>query len=140
MKSDLLFNLSNAARALNVALKSIKKISVWFKVVWVQVEGRRPTLVSKKLFFTAFIAVRKAAAQGAKVEKLPLVGGVRVTSEGSQESHFVKVTKKALICDCQDYKAQIQTFGKGCCKHGYAFLGSLGFSSLSDFVVTQELF
>jgi hypothetical protein len=140
MKTDLMFNLSNASRALNVALKSIKKLSVWFKVVWIHIEGRRPTIVSKKLFFNAFVATRKAASQGAKVEKLPLAGGVRVTCEGSQDPHFVKTTQKALVCDCQDYRNQVQTFGRGCCKHGYAYLATLGFKSLSDFVITQELF
>lgn len=140
MKTDLMFNLSNASRALGVALKSIKKISVWFKVVWVHVEGRRPTIVSKKLFFQSFIAARKAAAKGAKVEPLPLVSGVRVTCEDSEQSHFVKTLKTSLPCDCQDYKAQIQTFGRACCKHGYAYLAMLSFQSLSDYVITQELF
>jgi hypothetical protein len=140
MKTDLMFNLSNASRALGVALKSIKKLSVWWKVVWVYVEGQRPRIVSKKLFFNAFIAARKAAAQGAKVEKLPLVGGVRVTSEGSDQPHFVKTLKTSLPCDCQDYTSQVQIFGKGCCKHGYAYLATLGFKSLSDFVITQALF
>jgi hypothetical protein len=140
VKADLLFNLSNAARALNVALKSIKKISVWFKVVWVHIEGHRPTIVSKKLFFSAFIAARKAAAQGAKVEPVVLAGGVRVTSKNSNQSHFLKTTQKALICDCQDYKAQINQFGRACCKHGYAYLATLGFKSLSDYVFVQEAF
>jgi hypothetical protein len=140
MKTDILYNLSNASRALGVALKSIKKLAVWWKVVWVYVEGQRPRIVSKKLFFQAFIAARKAAAQGAKVEPLPLVGGVRVTSKNSNQSHFLKTTQKALICDCQDYQSQVKTFGKGCCKHGYAYLSTLGFKSLSDYVFVQQAF
>lgn len=140
MKTDILYNLSNASRVFEVALKSIKKVSVWFKVVWVHIEGRRPTIVSKKVFFQAFINARKAAALNAKVEKLPLVGGVRVTCEGSSESHFVKILKGSLPCDCQDYKAQVQTFGRACCKHGYAYLSQLGFQSLSEYVFVQEAF
>lgn len=42
-----------------------------------------------------------------------------------------------IHCECEDYKKQRSAFNTGCCKHGYALLNQLGFSSLAEYVENQ---
>jgi hypothetical protein len=42
-----------------------------------------------------------------------------------------------IYCECEDYSNQRKAFNTGCCKHGYALLNQLGFSSLAEYVENQ---
>lgn len=149
MKTDLFFNAANAARALSTAYRNIKRVWVFANAIWVWVAGKRPKFVSKRLFWAAFVNFRKAGAIGASVqpfcERLPdgdTVSGYEVRAAKGTEWHTVIPDGfGAINCDCEDYNRQIDTIGRGCCKHGYAVLNHLGFGSLREYVTaTKTLF
>jgi hypothetical protein len=39
-----------------------------------------------------------------------------------------------MYCTCDDFNNQLEFFGRGCCKHGYAVLNSLGCQSLEHYL------
>lgn len=130
---NYIYSVAAASRILGVSRFKVS-IQIWNKVVWVHVKGSSPTLISKKVFRDHFVAWRKAS--GAKIREAGRVitedGGFIV--EGSKDSYIVIPEKDGIYCDCMDYQAQTEYFGKAACKHIYAVLGVLGFDALSDYV------
>lgn len=136
MKFDLLYTRTAVARALQTTLKRIRRVRVFWNAVWVWVQGQRPKFFSKKLFYAAFVAFRRAGAENAEVRHVmePGFEGYEVRCATSRDWHVVSPGTEEVWCDCPDYHRQIDTFGKGCCKHGYAVLNLLGYSSLREYV------
>lgn len=126
--SAALRRIANVSAALNV------KIEVWAFVVWTWVQGKAPRFVSKKEFLQQFVDFRRAGSRLCYVG-YESNGTYNVHSHG----HPYKVTAmaKAVVCACEDYKAQVAVWGQGCCKHGYALLNHLGFDSLKDYIKAQ---
>jgi len=56
-----------------------------------------------------------------------------------KSKYWVSVFSDRVSCTCGDYKTQ-QELGikRGCCKHGYAVLKTLGCTSLAEFIQKQS--
>ncbi len=134
---NIIYSVSALSRILGCAIEQITRFQVWGSVVWACVAGRRPRFFSKKLFLDHFAQWRKA--QSEKLEALPLnkPGIFRVYNSQSASSYLCKVSVHGSLCGCPDWANQYEFFGKGCCKHLYAALHYLGFSSLSDYLSAQ---
>jgi hypothetical protein len=134
-KTQMLFSASAVRRLLGVASGLKVRIQEWFKVVWVCVEGKRPTLISKKAFLLHFVEWRKAQSRSMQVTaNIARSDLFTVRNETKSSVYKVQCYTGGLMCDCEDFKNQSHFLGKACCKHGYAVLAKLGFSSLSDYI------
>jgi hypothetical protein len=134
-KTQMLFSTSAVRRLLGVASGLKVRIQEWFKVVWVCVEGKRPTLISKKTFLLHFVEWRKAQSRSLQVTKNIVRADLfTVRNETKGSTYKVQCFTGGVMCDCEDFKNQSAFLGRACCKHCYAVLGHLGFSSLSAYI------
>ena len=127
----MLYTLTAASRILHTSFNRIKWVQVFHKVINVCVKGASPRFVSKKLFWNAFVAFRQESAKSVKVKR---IGDRHFQALGREEIYDLELTQSALSCTCVDYKNQIDQLGKGCCKHGYAVLNTLGFTTLAQYI------
>jgi hypothetical protein len=136
-----IYSASAAGRMFHRPSSHIKAIHVWASVVWVHIQGMRPRFVSKRHFIEHFSLFRQV--NGARLRRSGLVrmfspGNYTVSSQSRPEKfHSVVIhdgSSRWLTCTCGDFKLQQELFQKGCCKHGYAVLQTLGFSTLKNFI------
>ena len=130
---QLLFNASSTRRILNLAPSAQVKIQVWDKVVWVWVKGQRPTFVSKKKYYAEFARFRKEGGQQVKVY---FANGFK--AKGAKEIYNLDPQETFIDCSCGDMQQQRESWGRGCCKHGYALLEMFGYKSLQDYVTKNK--
>ena len=139
--NQLVFSKAAIARIFGLVYRSMSQIhfQVWFKVVWVWIEGHRPRFVSKQVFLKHFADWRKQAAKALKVTR-HLMDESRLTVRNEVKDSFYTVELRAagVFCHCEDFNNQLDFWGKGCCKHGYAVLGHLGFDSLESYIQQQQ--
>lgn len=126
----LVYTLAAACRILK--RKDITKIEVWGNCIWVQfIKGSR--FVSKKDFWASFMSNRQLKAKQLEVshygEDL-----WQVSSQSRVEPYFVS-TNERIECECEDWKNQlINNLPYPVCKHGWAVIYNLGFSTFRDYV------
>jgi hypothetical protein len=135
---NILYSASAIARIFNVATSAVIKFEIWATGVWVYVKGMRPRLVSFKAFKQHFVDRRRSEANSLQVFNSSMVGGYIVRNPHKDSQYIVTPTRQGIECACGDYKNQVQFFGKGCCKHGYAVLAQLGFSDLRSYIASQS--
>lgn len=115
------------------------QVREWSKVVWVWVPGHRPTFVPKAEFQHHFTEWRRESAQALQVSLWDAQANrYAVHNEAKGSAYVVEVSPAAVACSCRDYKRQVAAWGQGCCKHGYAVLSHLGFSSLDDYLSSAQ--
>lgn len=131
--SNLVFSVAAVRRLLGLAASVAVQIREFAWVVWVWVRGKRPTFISKKAFYQHFVDRRKAEAKNLTVQKEQFQNLHTVSNPSKGSSYQVATLPNEIDCTCDDYKNQIDFWGKGCCKHGYAVLGVLGFTSLANY-------
>lgn len=133
----IIYTATAAARILKVAPKAIKSIKVWAYVVWVHVQGFRPTLVSKSLFNRDFVEFRQGAGFGlftaGKVAPTGRDTGVVRVANSNGGTYRVQLREASVQCECPDYLKQVELLGFGVCKHGYAGLNAHGFGTFSAY-------
>lgn len=136
---NLVYTVSAAARILGIVYgQSRITVQEWATVAWVWVKGQRPRFMSKAQFKAEFVAFRRKAAQALKVTRHLLDAhkfGVRNEAKGSL--YEVEVTPTAIACQCQDYQQQLEAFGRGVCKHGFAVMNYLGYPTLAEYLQAQ---
>lgn len=116
------------------AIRSVKRISKnVIQVTYVTVHGVCSTFISLKKFKQDFVNFRKNNSRKLKVVKESNTS-FKVINPEKQTQYNVIPYSTGVDCDCQDYHNQIVEFGRGCCKHGYATLQFLGFSSLQEYI------
>jgi predicted nucleic acid-binding Zn finger protein len=138
------FNLLYSAAAVRrlLGLKSSAKVELkeFARVIWVWVKGKRPTFISKTKFKAHFAEWRKVQARGLKVTKrLDIANHYTVRNLQKDTVYIVEKRADGVFCTCDDLNNQLEYFGRGCCKHGYAVLNSLGFSSLYEYIQAQKV-
>lgn len=134
-RENLVFSVSAARRLLSVVQGVSIQIREFFKVVWVWVKGKRPTFVSKQAFKQHFVDRRRAAARALTATQwVDQPRYFTVRNESKSSTYQLEAFRDRIECQCDDYKNQIQFIGRGCCKHGYAVLNRLGFSSLAHYI------
>lgn len=134
---ELIYLVSNALRILGRKYHGLT-IEVWVNVIWVWGKKQVCRFISKAKFRQQFVDFRKAGSKVLEVTKdLFEPDTYHVYNPLKDSRHHVTIErshKSLLQCTCGDYNNQIQTMGKGVCKHGYAVLTELGYSSLADYI------
>jgi hypothetical protein len=131
---ELVYTVSAARRILGEFLAPIQVVKFW-RSVWVWVKGRRPRFMSKAAFKNEFVRFRSFAAKTISVTKnLFDSSKFSVRSQSRDRLYELEATNNSITCTCRDFRDQIDAFGRGVCKHGYAVLGVLGFSNLRDYI------
>lgn len=134
-RTTIIYSIAAAQRILNIK-QGLYDVQEWAWVVWVR--GKNfCRFMSKKAFKQHFIDHRKRAAQ-----EIDLVinhqDSSKFTALGKSGNYQLTTTETGIVCTCEDYRNQLYHIGMGVCKHGYAVLNHLGFSSLSSYVDTQQ--
>lgn len=138
--SNILFSAAAVRRLLGLSQSAKVQIQVWAKVVWVWVKGKRPTFLSKQAFKSHFVEWRKRQARDLTVTKrLDLANHYTVRNEAKDSVYILEARADGLFCTCDDFNNQLEFFGRGCCKHGYALLARFGFESLSEYITAQKV-
>lgn len=130
-RDNLIYSIAAAQRILGIKT-GIYQVQEWAWVVWVRgVNFCR--FYSKKVFCKHFVDRRKEQAKAIEVVQNP-----------SNENEFKAISKSntyrletqadRVTCTCEDYRNQRNILGGGICKHGYAVLFQIGFTSLKDYL------
>ena len=139
---SLFFNLASVARIARTPVTSIDRFEVWEKVtmcVFKKGLGMRPRFLSNQLFYSSFVEDRKSRSKSIQVTPNPFADKIFTAKNPANGHAYTVIAASSIECQCADYRAQLSFIGKGCCKHGYAVLRSLGFSSLSDFQAIERM-
>ncbi|MEO1069184.1 MAG: hypothetical protein AAFW95_08685 [Cyanobacteria bacterium J06638_6] len=134
-RSTILYSAAAVQRMLGLSPSTPIQLREFFKVIWVWVKGRRPTFISKEEMKAHFVDHRKAQARTLNVmdwSREP--SRFIITNPVTESQHRVSCLADRLECDCEDYHWQVQFFGWGCCKQGYAALAYLGYDSLRAYL------
>ena len=132
---NILYSTSSVRRILGIAQSVRVHIQQFAFVIWVHVEGQRPTFISKFVFRVHFAQWRKAQGLGLTATQwLDKATRFTVRNETKGSAYVINASPTRLDCTCEDYRNQIQFIGRGCCKHGYAVLHKLGINSLSSYI------
>lgn len=134
-KEQMLFSVSAVRRFMGISERVRVQIKVWWKVVWVWVEGKRPTFISQRVFKQHFIDWRKAKARALQAfQHIDNKSAFTVWNETKNTRYTVQCMPYELVCECDDYSNQKRFIGIACCKHSYAVLNVLGFNSLRHYI------
>jgi hypothetical protein len=139
---SLFFSLASVSRISGVPAHLISRFEIWEKVILVVFKKGhklRPRFLSKKSFYLSFVEDRQARSRSITVTKNAFADKVFTARNESNDHAYTVIVSDVVDCQCADYRAQIAFGGRGCCKHGYAVLRSLGFSSLSDWQTIERM-
>lgn len=137
--TNLLYSKSAIARMECVNAEDVLRLEVWHSVVFVIIRGRRPKFYSKKAFKVHFVQLRQARAKALVATQNvfnPNIFTVRNETKGT--AYTVNFFTGGVVCECEDWKNQSQFFGLAACKHIYATLNQLNFSSLRDYIEQRK--
>jgi hypothetical protein len=131
---NLIYSAAAVRRMVGDAF-SVVRVEKWWKVCLVVFKGCRPRFMSRQAFLKHFVEWRKAQARALKVtQHIDQGSRFSVRNEAKNSSYLVDCSGFGLVCTCEDFHNQMQFWGKGCCKHGYAVLAHLGFDSLQNYL------
>lgn len=137
---NILYSAAAARRLLGLKSSAPVEIRDFNRVIWVWVKGHRPTFISKAAFKRHFADWRKSQARGLKVtERLDIANHYTVRNLHRDTAYVVEKRPDGVFCTCDDLNNQLEFFGRGCCKHGYAVLTHLGFGSLNEYIQAQKI-
>ena len=136
----LIFSTVNVARALGINKALIQCIWQSGKDAIVQLLDGSELHVKKYDALVAMSQIRRERSRALTVTKhLTNTNGFTVRNESKDSCYRLELTDNALSCECQDYQNLKEELGsKVCCKHGYAVLNLLGYSTLKDCLAQME--
>ncbi|MFM7530435.1 MAG: hypothetical protein ACKO63_18465 [Nodosilinea sp.] len=134
---NILYSAAAVRRLLGLGARVEVQIREFAWVIWVWVKGRRPTFIGKARFRQHFVDWRRR--QGAALVVTQDLDSFGVVNPGKETVYRVEARRDGVFCTCDDFNNQLEFFGRGCCKHGYAVLGFLGLSSLADYLGVQKV-
>ena len=139
-QGNILYSAAAVRRMLGLSKSAQVTIREFFKVVWVWVKGQRPTFISKRLFKQHFAEWRKAQSRALQVtQRLDRTNAYTVRNGSKGTTYPLETRPDGVFCTCDDFNNQLEFWGRGCCKHGYAVLAHLGFGSLRDYMTAQKV-
>ena len=144
---SFVFTKSAALRLLDATC--VNDLQVWANCIWVkfykQVGSKLKCFVrfvSKSKFYNQFAIDRKYRSRSVTVtQNVFNKDQYSARSSRGNDLYHLEVFDSAIACTCDDYKNQVNLFSSYAsklCKHGYAVLSKLGFSSLSDYIQFKE--
>lgn len=140
MKQEIenyIFTRSAAERILELPAFSIQQIKVYSNAILAKNKQQHLYTMEREWFLHDFAQSRINKAFKLKVEKTNYSNLYRVTNPENKHQYPVRLISEKVECKCRDYQKQQEILGKGCCKHGYAVLNSLGYKHLEDYLSQQ---
>ena len=134
---NILYSAAAVRRLLGLGAWVEVQIREFAWVIWVWVKGRRPTFIGKARFRQHFVDWRRG--QGSALVVTQDLDSFGVINPGKETVYQVEARSDGVFCTCDDFNNQLEFFGRGCCKHGYAVLAYLGLSSLADYLRVQKV-
>ncbi len=143
--SSLFFTKAAAARLLPFATKieAVRVFTGAIQVTYLTQNGRCSTFLSKSAFYQDFIAFRQEGAKTCTVKRWG-AGSYQcryeVFSGKTEKIYSIELSAGIAMCGCSDWERQRQELGKATvgCKHLLATIGTLGYSSLTDYLEFQQ--
>ena len=130
-----IYSITAAVRILG--RKDISKLEIWARIIFVKFKNGQGRFMAKKDFWIEFHHSRKERAR-------ELVVGhyendlYQVSSQSRLDPYFVSANDD-IQCECEDFANQAKAkFKHPMCKHSWALLGYLGFSSLSAYIQANQ--
>jgi SWIM zinc finger len=134
--NNLIYSYAAVRRVLGLKINHPIEVRVWAKVLWVCAEGFRPTFISKKVLLSHFAEWRKENSAPLVVSQIDNSKYWIASSDGKTR-YQTYVSGKTTCCTCKDYEMQHLAFSpnsKKVCKHLYATLNFIGYSSFSEYI------
>lgn len=117
------------------------EVRIWAHVCFVRFEKGSPRFMSKKAFRAEFAASRQHAGRQIVQQGLITYSGSDTffALSSTNSIYPVQLHEKHVSCMCRDWERQKEAgIPTPTCKHGYAALGLLGFSRLSDYTQSRK--
>ena len=131
--TNFIYSVSAVRRMFNIPAGLRVRLVVWWRVAWVYIQGQRPRFISLKAFKQHFVDWRKSQANRLMVAQSSR-NTYRVVNPVKSTAYTVTAEAEWVDCECEDFKNQILLLKQGCCKHCYAVLQQLGYSSLQAYL------
>lgn len=132
---SLLYSKSAIARMERVEVKDVVRLEVWANCIFIIIRGRRPRFYSKTAFQVHFVEWRKAQAKELQAFRNAFSHNIYWVHNQSKGTRYtVQMYPGGATCECEDFKNQMQFFGKACCKHIYRCLAQIGHNSLAEYI------
>ena len=136
--TTIIFSKRAAQRILGTAIKLVKVVNRAVLVVYWQEDKWVSQFFSRQLFLNHFAEWRRQKGRAVTIRRGNVQDGIWV-AEGKQD-YLVIVKDDLMMCECEDFANQEQFgFKVSCCKHIYAVLGQLGYSSVRGYLGAREL-
>lgn len=136
-KTNLVFSIAAAVRLLGNKIFEVRVLPFVVLVRGLLSNGQKfCRFVSKRAFLNHFADRRKEDSKAVNIIAEIDNSDVFRAFGNAPNSNVYKLTKelRAIACTCEDYKNQQRIIHRGICKHGYAVLSFLGYSSLKEYV------
>lgn len=131
----MIYSKSNIARLLgDISPSQVKQVTELDGECLVILKNNQTVVISRKELTQSFVNYRKEGARGLLAYKQANRFEYIVLNPRSYHTYHVSLAVGNIYCQCTDFNSQQQNFGRGCCKHIYAALAQLGYSSLSDYL------
>jgi hypothetical protein len=135
---ELIYTFSATARILEIKTDGIGTLSPQDGGCQVKLKDRPWTIfIPQTEYLKVFVNDRKARARSL-VATQHLDDGSRWTvwNPNNGNRYLLTATPDFIHCECDDWGEQFRAFGSQmvCCKHGYAVLSRLGFTTLKDYL------
>lgn len=141
-RTNYIFSKTAATQILG--RKDVANIEVWDHMVKIDFLSGSPRIASKKPFLKYFAESRKQRAIALPVEKISGALYEVKSSRVQNKKYLVEISLENWVnprmsCPCSDYRTQVEVgINTPCCKHIYAVLGQLGFSSYFAWIENEE--
>lgn len=135
---QLLYTFAAAAQIIGIDINQIDNLIPYELGCQVILKNKSWSILIKQTdFLVQFVNIRKARARAlVATQYLDDNNQSTVWNEANNNRYHLTVTTEFIYCECPDWQRQHEVFGheKVCCKHSYAVLARLGFSSLRDYL------
>lgn len=136
-KLNLIFSIASAIRILGKKIFEVRVLPFVVLVRGLLDNGQKfCRFVSKRDFLNHFADRRREAAKEINIIVDVDDSNLFMAFGNADNSKVYKLSKelRAIDCSCEDYRNQKSFIQRGICKHGYAVLSHLGYSSLKEYV------
>lgn len=133
MKYHPIFNIYNLAQYLWVGEKEIKFFVVCLNICIVHLHSGEEIKVTADNLVLQLNQTRQERAKKEEITISDCNWYYKASSANSGNTYRLDPEINHIKCTCEDYATMSRTFGnKITCKHGYALLNYLGFTSFQD--------
>ena len=130
-----IYSITAATRILN--RKDILKLEIWARVIFIKFTSGQGRFMAKKDFWIEFHRSRKERAKELVVSHYGR-DLYQVSSQSRLDPYLVSANDD-IQCECEDFANQAKAkFKHPMCKHNWALLDYLGFSSLSAYIQANQ--